>query len=91
MNQCVVCGAEIPEGRQVCPGCERLQIDAGRIINGLECCTRVFISFAPNPNCAECPYKGVEDCAGQLFKDMLLALDTKAITPAEIQERLVKV
>lgn len=32
-NTCVTCGAEIPEGRQVCPGCETRKNDPDEFFN----------------------------------------------------------
>ena len=38
-NTCISCGAEIPEGRQVCPACEQKEAkdrDLERVIRDLE-------------------------------------------------------
>ena len=36
VNRCVCCGAIIPEGRQVCPNCERTLTDAPLILKPVD-------------------------------------------------------
>ena len=38
-NRCASCGVIIPEGRQVCPLCDRRQIRLGMILQSIEATT----------------------------------------------------
>lgn len=90
-NKCICCGADIPEGRMVCPKCEKTEqkkLTDEEILKALDICYSA-------PCCtSECPYFNkygrnfcVEDKA--LYKDMKRIVEEHIKQKAEI-ERLTE-
>ena len=73
-EHCIICGAEIPEGRQVCPMCGNDAVPfRDKVISTLRRCS------GANASCISCPYvmnKKVR-CVEQLMKDAITLLETE--------------
>ena len=75
-NRCVCCGEIIPEGRQVCPNCEKgkrriTMKNRNKVIQGLKVCIQ-----NDDLTCkGNCPYCGEDSCVDKVMADALELLE----------------
>ena len=46
-NKCIICNSSIPEGRQICPACEKAKNEFIRTSSPTQLC---HLNFPPSPN-----------------------------------------